>query len=219
LGTGTIVASTIWPAARNVALRLQMLAKALEQLLNQAGLRKCLSEQPQRRVVRNAVLDAEPQKPRERQPVARLILDLFVRQIVKRSPHQHPKHHHDVDRLAAGATLLLAHRRQNRRLDLRAETLERHHASNHFQRMLSSTLRAGSARPRVVKYTVADLQVGDDEACIGPFRAGLDTRDDPLDAAPAGGSPRASAPPPDRARPQAGDVARSCGRAGICSRR
>ena len=47
-----------------------------------------------------------------------------------------------------------------------------------------------SAWPRrhLVKYTgVADLQVGDDEACVGPFRAGLDTGDDPLDAAPAGG--------------------------------
>jgi hypothetical protein len=32
------------------------------------------------RAVRNAVLDAEPQKPRERQPVAHLILDLFVGQ-------------------------------------------------------------------------------------------------------------------------------------------
>src|SRR5450631_2205692 len=47
-------------ATRNVALGLQMLAKALEQLLNQTGLRKRLSEQPQRRAVRNAVLDAEP---------------------------------------------------------------------------------------------------------------------------------------------------------------
>src|ERR1700729_916407 len=57
-------------APRNVALRLQMLAKALEQLLNQTGFRKRLSEQPQRRAVRNAVLDAKPQKSRERQPVA-----------------------------------------------------------------------------------------------------------------------------------------------------
>jgi hypothetical protein len=47
-----------------------MLAKALEQFLNQTGLRKRLSEQPQRRAVRNAVLDAEPQKSCERQPVA-----------------------------------------------------------------------------------------------------------------------------------------------------
>src|SRR5271170_7969802 len=40
----------------------------------------------------------------------------------------------------------------------------------------------------LVKYTgVADLQVGDDEACVGPFRASLDAGDDPLDAAPTGG--------------------------------
>jgi hypothetical protein len=32
-----------------------MLAKALKQLFNQTGLRKRLSEQPQRRAVRNAV--------------------------------------------------------------------------------------------------------------------------------------------------------------------
>jgi hypothetical protein len=64
-----------------------MLAKALEQLLNQTGLRKRLSEQSQTRAVRNAVLDAESQKPRERQPVAHLILDLFVGQIVKRLQH------------------------------------------------------------------------------------------------------------------------------------
>ena len=40
----------------------------------------------------------------------------------------------------------------------------------------------------LVKYAgIADLEVGDDEAGVGPFRAGLDTGDDPLDAAPAGG--------------------------------
>src|SRR5271166_5811405 len=40
----------------------------------------------------------------------------------------------------------------------------------------------------LVKYTgVADLQVGDDEACVRPFRASLDAGDDPLDAAPTGG--------------------------------
>src|ERR1700724_2183340 len=131
-------------APRNVALRLQMLAKALEQLLNQTGLRKRLSEQPQRRAVRNAVLDAKPQKPRERQPVAHLILDLFVRQIVKRLQHQHTKYHHDVDRLAAGAALLLIRRRQNRHLDLGSQVLERHHASNHFQRI---ALRRNRRKP------------------------------------------------------------------------
>ena len=40
----------------------------------------------------------------------------------------------------------------------------------------------------LVKYTgVADLQVGDNEACVGPVRAGLDAGYDPLDAAPARG--------------------------------
>src|SRR5664280_2566209 len=65
-------------AASDVALRFQMLAKTLEQFLDQTGLRKRLPEQPKRRAVRNAILDAEPQKPRERQAVAHLILNLFV---------------------------------------------------------------------------------------------------------------------------------------------
>src|SRR3974390_2392435 len=39
----------------------------------------------------------------------------------------------------------------------------------------------------LVKYTgVADLQVGDDEACVGPFRASPDAGADPLHAAPNG---------------------------------
>jgi hypothetical protein len=106
--------------------------------------RPAFASEPQRRAVRNAVLDAEPQKPRERQPVAHFMLDLFVGKILKR--HQHPKHHHDVDRLATGGALHLAHRRQHRRLDLRTEGLERHHASNHFQRI---TLRGNRRKPPV----------------------------------------------------------------------
>src|SRR6201989_1016583 len=51
-----------------------------------------------------------------------------------------------VDRLAAGGTLLLANRRQHRRLGLRAEALERHHASNHFQRI---ALRGNRRKPPV----------------------------------------------------------------------
>src|SRR5664280_645473 len=34
---------------------------------------------------------------------------------------------------------------------------------------------------------VARFQIGDDEACVGPFRADFDACDDPLDAAPARG--------------------------------
>jgi hypothetical protein len=82
-----------------------------------------------------------------------VILDLLVGQIVQRLQHQHPKHHHDVDRLAAGVALLLAHRRQNRRLDLRPETLERHHASNHLKPI---ALR-GNCREPLVRIEEAEL--------------------------------------------------------------
>src|ERR1700688_3443250 len=49
-------------------------------------------------------------------------------------------------------------------------------------------LLAAPAVDMLVKYTgIADLQVGDNEACVGPVRAGLDAGYDPLDAAPARG--------------------------------
>src|SRR5271155_1608656 len=70
-------------ATRDIALRLQMMAKALEQSLDQAGLRQRLTEQPQRRGIRNAVLETEPQKPREGHAVVHVILGLLVGEIVK----------------------------------------------------------------------------------------------------------------------------------------
>src|SRR3954451_25025438 len=54
------------PATRNVALGRKMLVKTLKQFFDQPGLGQLLAEQPQRRGVRNAVLDREPQKARER---------------------------------------------------------------------------------------------------------------------------------------------------------
>ena len=62
----------------------KMLVEAVKQLFDQPGLGQLLAEQPKRRGVRNAVLDREPQKARERQPVAHLIFHLLVRQIVER---------------------------------------------------------------------------------------------------------------------------------------
>src|ERR1039458_6381685 len=47
-------------ATGNVALRLQMPGKALEQLLDQTGFYQRLTEQPQRRAVGNAILNAKP---------------------------------------------------------------------------------------------------------------------------------------------------------------
>src|ERR1700704_5761469 len=69
------------------------------------GLGKLLAEQPDRRGIGNAVLDAQPQKLRERQPITCLILHLLVRKIVERLQNQHPKHHDRVERLPASATL------------------------------------------------------------------------------------------------------------------
>src|SRR5512144_2223411 len=62
------------PAASDVALRAEMPVEAIEQLFDPAGLGQLLAKQPQRRAVGDAVLDPEPEKARERQPVAYLIL-------------------------------------------------------------------------------------------------------------------------------------------------
>src|ERR1019366_876524 len=49
----------------------------------------------------------------------------------------------------------------------------------------------GLAAPAIdilIKHArIAGVEIGDDEACVGPFRAGLDTGDDPFDTAPACG--------------------------------
>ena len=133
-------------ATCNVALRFQMPAKGLEQRLDQAGLPQCLTEQPQRRAIGNAILNAKPQKPRERHAVAHLILDLLVGKIVERLQHQHPKHHDDIDRLAASATLLVLRWRQHHGLNLSTEALERHHSIDHLQRI---ALRRNRRKPLV----------------------------------------------------------------------
>src|SRR4029077_14133061 len=121
-------------------------AKTLEQFLNETGLRKRLPEQPKRRAVGNAVLDAEPHKPRERQAVAHLILNLFVGQIVKRLQHQHPKHNNDINRLAASVALLFTRRRQCRRLKRGAEALEGPPPINH---LIRTALRGNHRKPLV----------------------------------------------------------------------
>src|ERR1019366_8985968 len=140
-------------ATCNVALRLQMPAKALEQLLNQPSLPQRRTKQPQRRAVGNAILNAKPQKPCERHAVAHLILDLFVGKIVERLQHQHPKHHDDIDRLAASVALLVLRRRQNHGLNLGTKTLERHHPINHLQWI---ALRRNRRKP-LVRIEKSDL--------------------------------------------------------------
>ena len=55
------------PPARDITLGLQMPTELLEQLLDQPGFRQLLTEQPQRRAVGNAVLDAKLEEARERE--------------------------------------------------------------------------------------------------------------------------------------------------------
>src|SRR5271157_4875758 len=123
------------PATRNVAPGVEMAVEPVEQLLDQAGLRQLLTEQPQRRAVRDTVLKAKPEKPRERQPVAHLILDLLVRQIVQRLQNQHAEQNERVERFTTGLALLRLLRRQHDRLDIGAEALPRNQRSDHFQRI------------------------------------------------------------------------------------
>ena len=77
----------------------------------------------------------QPQKPRERQPIANLIFRLLVRKIVQRLQNQHPEHHDRIDRLPASAALPHFVRRQYDRLNIGAKALPRHQAINRFERI------------------------------------------------------------------------------------
>ena len=112
-----------------------MPAELLKQLLDQTGLRQLLAKQPQRRAVGNAIFDAKRQETRERQAVARLILDLLVRQIVERLHNKHPEHHERIHRLAAGAALFVVIRRQHHGLNLVAKILPRYKPRDRLQRI------------------------------------------------------------------------------------
>ena len=107
----------------------------VEQLVDQPGLRQLLTEQPKRRAVRYAVLKAKPEKPRERQPVAHLILDLLIRQIVQRLQYQHAEQNQRVEWFATRLALLRLLRRHHHRLDIGAEALPRNQRSDRFQRI------------------------------------------------------------------------------------
>jgi hypothetical protein len=123
------------PAARDVALRVEMLVKLIKQRLDQPDPRQLLAEQPQRRAVRNAILRPKTDKSRERRTIPNLIFNLLVRQIVQRLQHQHPEHYNDINRLAAGLALLCLLRCQHHRLNVCPEALPRHQGRNRLQRI------------------------------------------------------------------------------------
>ena len=112
-----------------------MLAEPFEQLGDQTRLGQLLAEQPQGRAIGNTVLEAQPEKARERQPVAHLVLNLLIRQIVQGLQDQHPEQHQRVDRLAARAALPVFVGGQYHGLDIAAKLLPRHQRADRNQRI------------------------------------------------------------------------------------
>ena len=84
-----------------------MAIEALEQRLDQVGLGQRLTEQPHRGRIGHDIFQAKSQKAHEREPVADLILDLLIGQVVKRLQHQNLEHHDGVEGFAAGLALPL----------------------------------------------------------------------------------------------------------------
>ena len=95
------------PAVRDVALPRQIAVKLLEQRLNYTRMRQPFTIEPDGLGLVNPVLQPQTKNPHEGQPVAYLILDLVIRQIVQSAQYQHLEHHHRVNRLAPGLRLPL----------------------------------------------------------------------------------------------------------------
>ncbi|PIL19901.1 hypothetical protein P775_12200 [Puniceibacterium antarcticum] len=68
----------------------------LEQHLHHARLLKGLAIEPDRLGVGHLILQAKPEEPHKRQPIAHLIFNLVVRQVVERAQHQRLEHEHGV---------------------------------------------------------------------------------------------------------------------------
>src|SRR4051812_43088271 len=83
-GADTMEALTIWPPHGQVAPALQMGVEGIEQRLDETRLGELLAIQPNSRRVRDPILEAQAQEAHEREPVADLILDLIVREVVER---------------------------------------------------------------------------------------------------------------------------------------
>src|SRR5467141_3762978 len=113
-------------AARNVARGLEMLAEALEQLVDQPGLRQRLAKQPDRGGIRHRLLEFQIEKAHERQPVTQ----------------------DRVIGLAAGVALALLGLRLRHRLDVSAEILPSHHLLDRLQRI---ALAADRLQPALIE--------------------------------------------------------------------
>src|SRR5262247_181804 len=122
-------------AARNVALGLEMLAEAFEQLVDQPGLRQRLAKYPDRGGIRHWVLEVEIKKAHERQAVADQVLSLLIREIVERLQHHDLELQDRIVGLATSVALALLGLRLGHALDVSAEVLPPHDLLDRFQRI------------------------------------------------------------------------------------
>src|SRR3982751_5696102 len=110
--------------------------EGLEQRLDQPRLRELLAIQPNRRRVRDPIREAQAQEAHDREPVADLILDLVVREVVERLQNQRLEDDDLVPRLASGRGLPLLLRLAPNRAPLSAELLPGHDGVQDNQRVL-----------------------------------------------------------------------------------
>ena len=103
-----------------IPLALQPGIKLGEQVLNRIGAREVFAQQPDRHGVGDRVLQAEPQKAHERQPVPDLELRGVIRQRVERLKDEGLEHHNGIvgGAAASGAVGALQRRRQPQPLEI-----------------------------------------------------------------------------------------------------
>src|SRR4051812_34055905 len=97
--------------------------EGLKQRLDQPRLGELLAIQPNSRRVGPPILEAQAQEAHEREPVADLILDLVVREVVERLQNQRLEDDDLVPRLASGRVLPFLLRLAPNRARLSAEIL------------------------------------------------------------------------------------------------
>ncbi len=113
-------------AHRQVTGIAQQPVEPLEQGRDGTRLGQLFAEQPQGLGVRHRVAEAEPDEAHERQPVARLVLGLIVRQRVERLRHQQPERQHRVVGRPAALGPVRAPRGPLQPVDVEVTQLHRH---------------------------------------------------------------------------------------------
>src|SRR3954454_8135602 len=110
--------------------------EGLEQRLDQPRLGELLAIQPNRRRVGHPIREAQSQEAHEREPVADLILELVVREVVERLQNQRREDDDRVPTLASGRARPLLLRLAPNRAQPRTEVLPGHDRVQDNQRVL-----------------------------------------------------------------------------------